>query len=171
MNAFLRQMAVLGILTTLAEHLLPEGGLRKAGRMVMGLLMMLTILTSLLTFVKLPLPDIAGLMRFQQQAELSMNHDPGSYRNAVLESLRRQVQEAAERAAHGAGYADVDAFAELSYDGEILAIRLRPMAAAVPAFAGEPIAQDGYQKLREQVARALNVPESLVHVEIGGKAR
>ncbi len=171
MNAFLRQMAVLGILTTLAEHLLPEGGLRKAGRMVMGLLMMLTILTSLLEIVKIPLPDIAGLARFQQQAELKSNRAPGSYRDTVLDSLRRQVQDAARRAAEDAGYADVDASAELSSEGDILAIRLRPIWAAVPAFAGEPIAQDGYQKLREQVARALNVPESLVHVEAGGTVR
>ena len=168
MNAFLRQMAVLGILTTLAEHLLPEGGLRKAGRMVMGLLMMLTILTSILSIVKLPLPDIAGLMRFQQQAELSMIHDPGSYRDTVLDSLRRQVQDAAQRAARDAGYADVDVYAELTEKGEITAIRLRVMTAAVPAFPGEGITQDEYHGLQEQVARALSLPESLVQVEAGG---
>ncbi len=168
MNAFLRQMAVLGILTTLAEHLLPEGGLRKAGRMVMGLLMMLTILTSILNILKLPLPDIAGLMRFQQQAELSMISDPGSYRDAVLNSLCRQVQDAAQRAAKEAGYADVVVTAELTDKGEITAVRLRMMTAAVPAFAGEGILKSEYQNLREQVARALSLPESLIHVEAGG---
>lgn len=168
MNAFLRQMAVLGILTTLAEHLLPEGGLRKAGRMVMGLLMMLTILTSIMNIMKLPLPDIAGLIRFQQQAELSMIRDSGSYRDTVLDSLRRQVQSAAQRAAKDAGYADAAVLAELTDNGEITAVRLRIMTAAVPAFAGEGIQQGEYQKLREQVARALNLPESLIHVEAGG---
>lgn len=168
MNAFLRQMAVLGILTTLAEHLLPEGGLRKAGRMVMGLLMMLTILTSILNILKLPLPDIAGLMRFQQQAEFSMIRDPGSYRDAVLNSLRRQVQDAALRAAKDAGYADAEVVAELSDKGEITAVHLRMTAAIVPAFAGEGNLKSEYQKLREQVASALSLPESLIHVEAGG---
>lgn len=168
MNAFLRQMAVLGILTTLAEHLLPEGGLRKAGRMVMGLLMMLTILNSILAILRLPLPDIAGLVRFQQQTELKLTRDSGSYRDAVLLSLRRQVQSAAERAAQDAGYPDVSALAELTWEGDITAVRLLVAAAAVPAFAGEGIQQSEYQKLREQVARALSVPESLVHVEAGG---
>ena len=168
MNAFLRQMAVLGILTTLAEHLLPEGGLRKAGRMVMGLLMMLTILTSLLNVIKLPIPDIAGLMRFQLKTELTMLHDSGSYRDAVLESLRRQVQDAASGAVHSAGYKDITAQAELSSNGEIVSVRLLVMTAVVPAFAGEGIHQDEYQKLREKVARALSLPVSLIHVEAGG---
>lgn len=168
MNAFLRQMAVLGILTTLAEHLLPEGGLRKAGRMVMGLLMMLTILTSLLEIIKLPLPDIAGIMRFQQQAELTVLHGPGSYRDAVLESLRRQVQDAAQRAVLSAGYTEITAQAELSYEGEITSVHLFIMTAAVPAFVGEGIGQNEYQKLKEQVAHALNLPESLIHVKAGG---
>jgi stage III sporulation protein AF len=168
MNAFLRQMAVLGILTTLAEHLLPEGGLRKAGRMVMGLLMMLTILTSILSVMKLPLPDIAGLARFQQQAELSMISGPGSYRDTVLESLHRQVQEAAQRAAKDAGYADTAVFAEISDKGEITFVSLRLMTESVPAFAGEEILQGEYQKLKETVARALSLPENLIHVEAGG---
>lgn len=168
MNAFLRQMAVLGILTTLAEHLLPEGGLRKAGRMVMGLLMMLTILTSIMNIAKLPLPDIAGLMRFQQQAELSMIREPGSYRDTVLDSLRRQVQDAAQRTAREAGYTNTTALAELTEKGEITAIRLRVMASDVPAFAGEGVLEGEYQKLKEQVARALSLPDSLIHVEAGG---
>ena len=168
MNAFLRQMAVLGILTTLAEHLLPEGGLRKAGRMVMGLLMMLTILTSILNIIQLPLPDIAGLMRFQQQAELSMTRSPGSYWDTVLDCLRRQVQDAAMRAAEDAGYSDTTVKAELTDKGEITAIRLLVMTAAVPAFQGEEISQSEYNKLREQVARVLSLPESLIYVEAGG---
>ncbi len=168
MNAFLRQMAVLGILTTLAEHLLPEGGLRKAGRMVMGLLMMLTILNAILEVLKLPLPDVAGLVRFQQQAELKLTREPGSYRDTVLLSLLRQVQSAAERAAQDAGYPDVSALADLTYEGDITAVRLLVTAVDVPAFAGEGIQQSEYQKLREQVARALSVPESLIHVEAGG---
>ena len=171
MNAFLREMAVLGILTTLAEHLLPEGGLRKAGRMVMGLLMMLTILTSLLKIIHLPMPDIGGLVRFQHKAELTILHDPGSYRDTVLASLRRQVQEAAEQAARSAGYGDVTAVAELSIQGEIVAVRLWPVSAAVPAFAGETLPREGYHMLREQVARALNVPASLVTMESGGSVR
>ena len=168
MNAFLRQMAVLGILTTLAEHLLPEGGLRKAGRMVMGLLMMLTILNSILEFLRLPLPDIAGLARFQQHVELKLSRDSGSYRDTVLESLRRQVQDAARKAAQEAGYAEADAFAELTDEGDITAIRLRVAVVDVPAFPGEGIQQSEYQKLREQVARALSLPENLVYVEAGG---
>ena len=168
MNAFLRQMAVLGILTTLAEHLLPEGGLRKAGRMVMGLLMMLTILNSLMDVLKLPLPDVAGLARYQQQAELRLNHDPGSYRDAVIGSLRRQVEDVAQRAAESAGYKDVGASAEVSYEGDITAVHLWITAADVPVFPGAGLEQSEYQKLKEQVALALSLPESLIHVEAGG---
>ncbi len=168
MNGFLRQMAVLGVLTTLAEHLLPDGGLKKAGRMVMGLLMMLTILTSLLEIIRLPLPDIAGIARYQQQAELALLPDRGSYRDTVLLSLKRQVEDAAGRTAQKAGYADIAVRAELSHSGEITALWLAPAGAALPAFAGAGMDQEEYQMLKEQVAKALSIPASLVHMEAGG---
>lgn len=163
MNEFLRQMAVLGVLTTLAEHLLPEGGIRRAGRMVMGLLMMLTMLTAMLSLAKLPLPDVSGTLRYQQQAELRTLTDPGSYRDTVLESLRRQVEAAAAQAARRAGREDITARAELTYDGEIAAIYLIPNEGAVPAFAGPGGMSGEDQAVREQVARALSMEESLVH--------
>lgn len=171
MNAFLRQMAVLGILTALAEHLLPEGGLQKAGRLVMGLLMMLTILTAILNLLKMPLPDIAGLFRFQQQAELTALTEPQSYRDTVLESLRRQVQDSAERAAQSAGYPHTAAQAELSQNGEILWIRLSVQADDVPAFQGETAARQEYQMLIAGVAAALSLKEDRIFLESGGTVR
>ncbi len=171
MNAFLRQMAVLGILTALAEHLLPEGGLQKAGRLVMGLLMMFTILTAILNLLKMPLPDVAALFRFQQQAELTALTEPQSYRDAVLESLRRQVQDAAERAAKSAGYPGVTARAELSQNGEILDIRLGVQAEDVPAFQGETASRLKYQALISGVAAALTLKEDRIFLESGGTVR
>ena len=168
MNGFLRQMAVLGVLTTLAEHLLPDGGMKKAGRMVMGLLMMLTILTSMLEIIKMPLPDIAGIARFQQQSELAVLPDQGSYRNTVLQSLGRQIEDAAYRAAQKAGYADITVRAELTQKGEIMALWLAPAGAAIPAFAGTGVDQKEYQPLKEQVAKALSLPVNLIYVEAGG---
>lgn len=171
MNAFLRQMAVLGILTALAEHLLPEGGLQKAGRMVMGLLMMLTILTAVLQLMKLPLPDIAGISRFQQRQELGSLDKPGSYRDVVLNSLRRQVQDAAERAAQRAGYPGVTARAELSYGGDILRVRLAVQAGEVPAFQGESAPREEYRALIDGVAAALSLSQEQILVESGGTVR
>ncbi len=168
MNGFLRQMAVLGVLTTLAEHLLPDGGLKKAGRMVMGLLMMLTILTSMLEIIKMPLPDIAGIARFQQQSELAMLPDSGSYRDTVLHSLGRQIEDAANRAAQKAGYAGIAVRAELTHKGDIAALWLTPATAALPAFAGTGMDQEEYQPLKEQVAKGLSLPVDLIHVEAGG---
>lgn len=170
MNVFLRQMAVLGVLTTLAEHLLPDGGLKKAGRMVMGLLMMLTILTSLLQIIKMPLPDVAGIARFQQQAELAMLPNKGSYRDTVLQSLRRQVEDAAQRAAVKAGFSDIAARAELSQKGDITALRLVAASAVLPAFAGNGVDQEEYRTLKIEVAKTLSISESLIHVEAGGTA-
>ncbi len=163
MNEFLRQMAVLGILTTLAEHLLPEGGIRRAGRMVMGLLMMLTMLTAMLQMAKLPLPDVSGALRYQQQAELRGFVDPGSYRDTVLSSLCRQVESAAAQAARRAGREDITTRAELNYNGEIIAIYLIPVEGTVAAFAGVngPSSED--HAVMGQVAKALSIEESLVH--------
>jgi hypothetical protein len=163
MNEFLRQMAVLGILTTLAEHLLPEGGIRRAGRMVMGLLMMLTMLTAMLQMAKLPLPDVSGAQRDQQQAELRTLVDPGSYRDTVLSSLRRQIESAAAQAARRAGREDITARAELDYNGGITAIYLIPAEGTVAAFAGTDGHAGQDPAVMEQVARALSIEESLVH--------
>ena len=167
MNGFLRQMAVLGVLTTLAEHLLPDGGLKKAGRMVMGLLMMLTILTSLLTIIKMPLPDMAGIARLQQQFELAVLPEKSSYTDTVLNSLRRQVEGAAYAAAQKAGYQDITVSAELSQKGEITALWLIPASAVLPAFAGTGVDQQEYLQLKEQVAKALFVPYEIIHIEAG----
>ena len=163
MNEFLRQMAVLGILTTLAEHLLPEGGIRRAGRMVMGLLMMLTMLTAMLQMAKLPLPDVSGALRYQQQAELRAIVDPGSYRDTVLSSLCRQVESAAVQASRRAGRADITTRAELDYNGEITAIYLIPTEGTVAAFAGADGHTSRDQAVMEQVASALSIEEGLVH--------
>ena len=168
MNAFLRQMAVLGILTTLAEHLLPDSGIRKAGRTVIGLLMMLTIVTSLLEIIKVPLPDIAGIARQQQKTELAVIKIPGSYRDTVLQSLKRQVEDAAQMAASKAGYNDIDAWAELSYDGEITSLWLTSQAEAVSAFSGGGIVQEDFQVLKEQVSKALSISDDVIFVKAGG---
>jgi hypothetical protein len=86
----------------------------------------------------------------------------------VLSSLARQVEDAAQRAAKSAGIQDVSASAELSYQGEITSIRLVIGSGVVAAFSQSSVQQDEYQDVKEQVARALSIPVSLVRVEAEG---
>ena len=171
MNAFLRQMAVLAVLTTLAEYLLPDGGIRRAGRMVMGLVMMLIMLTTMLSIFKMPLPKISGAAIFQYQAELAALPRGGSYRDTVLDSLQRQAELAARQAASAAGYEGLSARVRVSDAGEITAVSLYAEDAAMPAFAGESAVLPKNQDLIEKVAQEMNLSQNLIHVELKEEAR
>ncbi|MDD3412127.1 MAG: hypothetical protein PHY12_15085 [Eubacteriales bacterium] len=148
MGAFLRQIAALGVLTTLCELLLPEGTARRASRMMAGLLTM-TVLLGALGMLR---PD--GGETVESALKLSEGISEAMYREAALRSLANQAAALCERMARGAGY-EGGAMVYLHPSGALSRVEL------ALTDEGALISRD---ELAARIADALNVDGSLVRV-------
>ena len=117
MNAILRQIILLVMLITLFQQLLPDGKMKQAGKMGLGLVMLLMLVTFLSDAVNLPYPNVnAATVSLFKSAPLA---NEGSYRDATLSSFARQLTLVAKKAANNAGFSDVEITVSLSNSGEI----------------------------------------------------
>lgn len=167
MADFLRQITLLCVAVTLLSHLLPEGSMKGAGRMVMGIVFLFMMLASLMRLISLPVPE-AGQAAFALFQAQQMPKE-GSYLDAVLESGERQAARIAEKAAAEAGYLGIAAKVDLDRSGAVrrVVLRLEDDGAAFPASSlGEASLP---AELREAVAAAMNVSIDLIEGGSGGR--
>ncbi len=99
MGAFLRQLAALGAWMALSDLLLPEGGAKRAARLVIGL-MAITLPLAALGALRWPESEPA----FAITAESAAEPDGGGYRRIALKALANQAARLCERMARKAGY-------------------------------------------------------------------
>ena len=116
MNAFVRQTAVLSVLWSVCEMLLPEGRTQQMVRMTAGLLVMTAILSSAGTL----LSQTAALPAWTQE---TVRAGEANYRRIVLKSMANQTAAYCEDFAGRAGYA-VEAVVWLQESGAVERVEL-----------------------------------------------
>ncbi len=129
MNAFLRQIAVLGVLSALGELVLPEGSVRPAVRLVLSLMCSVVLVVTVTGWLK---GDSAAASAQAQQGWLTVSQhhqretDELARRQAV-ESAANQLSQAAQRYCQNAGY-EAQAVSYWTQQGalERLELRLAP---------------------------------------------
>ena len=98
MNGFIRQMAVLSVLWSLCELLLPEGRAHKAARMTASVLARTALLAGAGRLMRTSLPELSVLAPRMQQAAAQ------TYQETALQSAANQVRDDCRRLAERAGY-------------------------------------------------------------------
>ena len=117
MNAFVRQLAVLSVLWSVVELLLPDGRQQPMIRMTMGVLVMTALLTQAGKWLGQTESMPAWSVRPAQTIE-------NGYHRTALRSLANQVESYCVRQAQRAGY-QAKAGVWLTQNGEIEQILLR----------------------------------------------
>ena len=97
MDAFVRQLAVLSVLWSLSELLLPEGRLQKMARMTVSVLVMAALVSGLGSLM-----DIQLESALPAAADASAGGD--SYARAALSAAANQAEGYCVRLARRAGY-------------------------------------------------------------------
>ena len=152
MNGFVRQVAVLSVLWSMCELLLPDGRLKRLTRMTASVMVMISLVTALngLLGVALPTPSAPAMAQ-------AISAD--SYARAALASAQNQVRGYVERLAARAGY---EACAEASFSDEGALMRVALWLA--PAR-DKPLVSEG--ELVRRMAEALKESEALFSLEAG----
>ena len=129
MDGFLRRLAALGVLTTLCELLLPEGGTRRIARMTVGLLTTAMLLGAFLSVRQAVLggdarqPESAVIASIDEVVAL----DDQRYRDAALLARANQASGVCRKLIEAAGYCG-DAVVTVDSDGAILGVELHAQA-------------------------------------------
>jgi len=149
MNAFVRKLAVLSVLWSVVELLLPDGKQQPMIRMTMGVLVM----TALIAQAGQWLGTVDGMPAWSVQA---VQTTETAYRQTALRSLANQIEEYCVRQAQRAGYR-ARAGVWLRQDGSIERISL--------SLEKEETALMQEQELCSHLARQLQTPLECIHLE------
>lgn len=149
MNAFVRQLAVLSVLWSVVELLLPDGKQQPMIRMTMGVLVMTALITQAGRWMGTVEEMPAWSVQTTQATEVA-------YRQTALRSLANQIENYCVQQAERAGY-QAQAGVWLRQDGKIERIDLQ-------------LAQEGAvllnaQKLCEHLAQQLRIASECFHLE------
>lgn len=149
MNAFVRQLAVLSVLWSVVELLLPDGKQQPMIRMTMGVLVMTALITQAGRWMGTVEEMPAWSVQTTQATEVA-------YRQTALRSLANQIENYCVYQAERAGY-QAQAGVWLRQDGEIERIDLQ-------------LAQEGAvllnaQKLCDHLAQQLQIASECFHLE------
>ena len=154
MNAFVRQIAVLSVLWSLCELLLPEGRQQKMARMTVSILVMAALISAVSGLLGAQVQP-AGLPALAQTVEEA---GAQSYARIALQAAANQTERFVTSLARKAGYS-ARAVAAFRPDGALdhvgLWLERDPDA---PPLMDET-------RLAEAVAGRLNVPSSLIRLK------
>ena len=120
MNAFVRQLAVLSVLWSFCELLLPDGRQQKMVRMTVSVLVMAALITAVGNLLKTDAAMVADIPTFSQTVGETGER---SYAAATLRSIANQTENLCVRIAGRAGYA-ASAAVYLCEDGALDHIEL-----------------------------------------------
>ncbi len=127
MNEFLRKLSALAICVTLAELLLPQGGVRQAARLSLTLLVTLLMagaLMELLAAVRLTEAASSPAAMIETALAESDAQTEERYRRTALTAWANQLAERCERLCRSVGY-EAQATACLQTDGSVHHVALR----------------------------------------------
>ena len=147
MDAFVRQLAVLSVLWSLSELLLPEGRLQKMARMTVSVLVMAALVSGLGSLM-----DIQLESALPAAADASAGGD--SYARAVLSAAANQAEGYCVRLARRAGY-EARAAVYLTMEGAVDHIDLWLMPGEAPLLDAEEVARTIADELAVPVERVL----------------
>ncbi len=147
MDAFVRQLAVLSVLWSLSELLLPEGRLQKMARMTVSVLVMAALISGL-----------GNLMNIQVESALPVVSDAAavgeSYARAAVSAAANQAEGYCVRLARRAGY-EARAAVYLTMEGAVDHIDLWLMPGEAPLLDAEEVARTIADELAVPVERVL----------------
>ena len=147
MDAFVRQLAVLSVLWSLSELLLPEGRLQKMARMTVSVLVMAALVSGL-----------GSLMDIQLESALLAAADASaggaSSARAALSAAANQAEGYCVRLARRAGY-EARAAVYLTMEGAVDHIDLWLMPGEAPLLDAEEVARTIADELAVPVERVL----------------
>ena len=147
MNGFVRQIAVLSVLWTVCEMLLPDGKQQHMVRVTASLLIMTSLVTTAHSWLGRTEPSRTAMaLRVQQVSE-------DTYRQTALQAAANQLENLCETTARRAGYRS-SAAVYLTLDGALdhLSLTLEPCDTALVSPA----------ELRGALAQMLDVREDCV---------
>lgn len=149
MDAFVRQLAVLSVLWSLSELLLPEGRLQKMARMTVSVLVMAALVSGL-----------GSLMDIQVESALPAAADAAaageSYARAALSAAANQAETYCVQLARRAGY-EARAAVYLTLEGAVDHIDLSLAAGETPLLSEEEVART--------IAGQLAIPPEMVRLK------
>lgn len=152
MSAFVRQLAVLSLLWSFCELLMPEGRQQRLVRMTVGLMVMAALISAL-----------SGLLggvqavEWPSQTVFQQNEAKAEPELVYLRSVANQARQYCLRLAQKAGY-QAEANVYLRRDGSLERVELKLATAE-----GSTVWLDE-QALREQLAQAFEVEPALIHI-------
>lgn len=147
MDAFVRQLAVLSVLWSLSELLLPEGRLQKMARMTVSVLVMAALVSGLGSLM-----DIQLESALPAAADASARGD--SYARAALSAAANQAEGYCVRLARRAGY-EARAAVYLTMEGAVDHIDLWLTPGEAPLLDAEEVARTIADELAVPVERVL----------------
>lgn len=151
MNAFVRQLAVLGVLWPLCELLLPEGRQQKLVRMAVSLLVMVALIGGLQNLLSLAPHSLPVL------TDAAVSSGAESYARTALQAAANNAEAFCVRLCERAGYS-ARAAVYLTAQGAVEHIDLWLKARnAAPLVAA--------QTLRSAVAQQLSLPVETVRLK------
>ena len=133
MDAFVRQLAVLSVLWSLSELLLPDGRLQKMARMTVSVLVMAALVSGLGSLM-----DIQLESALPAAADASAGGD--SYARAALSAAANQAEGYCVRLARRAGY-EARAAVYLTMEGAVDHIDLWLTPGEAPLLDAEEVAR------------------------------
>lgn len=149
MDAFVRQLAVLSVLWSLSELLLPEGRLQKMARMTVSVLVMAALVSGL-----------GSLMDIQVESALPVVSDAAavgeSYARAAVSAAANQAETYCVQLARRAGY-EARAAVFLTVEGAVDHIDLWLTPGEAPLLDAETVART--------IAEGLAVPRERVRLD------
>ena len=150
MNAFLRRLAAMGVLTTLCDMLLPEGGTRRAVQLTVGVMTTALLLSAFLSVGQ----QLMGAQRSSDAVAsvAAASVETSVYRQTALQALTNQTADYCERVARSVGYV-CTASVTLDESGACTAVRLCLTKAS-------PMISEN--ELLERLARALSMERSQI---------
>ena len=149
MNAFVRQLAVLSVLWSVVELLLPDGRTQPMIRMTMGVLVMTALVTQAGRWMGTVEEMPAWSAQLTQSAQVQ-------YHQTALKSLANQVEGYCVRQAQRAGY-QAQAGVWLRQDGAIERIELW--------LSGDQNVLMDAAELQEHLAQQLQTAPERIHLE------
>lgn len=173
MDSFLRQVVALSALWALCELLLPEGGVTRAVRLVVSLLVMTVLLTSLadalLQWTGTGASSVTatiGNVAFESTAETEVSARRG-YTHAFLRSQANQAEDVCVRMANRAGYR-ASAAVYLQESGALERIDMR----VIGALREDSPPLISVEELQRTITKAFEAETSRVRLIVGeGEAK
>ena len=183
LQVLVRNLAVVLLLATVLDLLLPSGKMNKYVQLMMGLFVIAAVLTPVTTFLHLPLSMEIPAWNTVQAQDLPVLADSQGKKagqDAVLEQFRRIITNQVRALAIGlSGAADAEVEVglgdnpmTLTEQPQIKAINVRlikspgvePVKPAVIGTEPAPIPLPGNDEVREKLAAMLGVPKEVVTV-------